>query len=132
MAEKSTAELKAEYTDKYVQADTSVPELARFGGMTGRVVTVNENRLALVDFGDGPWYDIALDRLNVVPKPAPPPKPAARKAPPAKTAAAKKAPAKEAPAKKPAPKQQAESKGHAESKGQADPKGQTDPKEQGE
>lgn len=62
-------QLRGEYTDKYVEADISVPELARFKGMVGRVVTVNENGNCLVDFKDGPWYDIAPDRLKVVPKP---------------------------------------------------------------
>ena len=35
-----------------------------------RVVTVNENGHALVDFEDGPWYDIDPKHLTVVPKPA--------------------------------------------------------------
>lgn len=61
--------LKEEWTDQYVQADTSVPELARFRGMVGRVVTVNENGKAIVDFKDGPWYDIDLENLITVPKP---------------------------------------------------------------
>lgn len=86
MVDKIAHQYKSEYTDKYVQADSNVPELARFAGMTGRVVTVNENALALVDFGDGPWYDIAIKHLTVVPKP----KPAATEH-------------KAAPAKKPAP-----------------------------
>ena len=71
MAGSTVAQLKAEYTDKYVQADANVPELARFSGLAGRVVTVNENGHALVDFEDGPWYDIPLKHLAVVPKPAP-------------------------------------------------------------
>lgn len=79
------AEIRKQYTDKYVQVDITVPELARFAGMTGRVVTVNENRLALVDFSDGPWYDLPLEHLRIVPKPAP--KPAAAHAAPAKPAA---------------------------------------------
>jgi hypothetical protein len=33
------------------------------------VVTVHENGRALVDFKDGPWYDISLDHLIVVPAP---------------------------------------------------------------
>lgn len=68
----SIPELKAQYTNQYVQADAAVAELARFEGMTGRVVTVNENGHALVDFKDGPWYDIALDHLTIVEKPAEP------------------------------------------------------------
>lgn len=61
--------LKKQYTDQYVEADAAVPQYARFKGKAGRVVTVNENMDALVDFGDGPWYDIAIDKLRVVPKP---------------------------------------------------------------
>ena len=66
MSEKSIAELKSEFTDKRVQADETVPELARFAGKTGVVVTVNENGQALVDFAEGPWYDIPLHQLRVV------------------------------------------------------------------
>jgi hypothetical protein len=73
MTRPAVAGLKAEWTDKYVEADATVPQLARFKGMAGRVVTVNENGMALVDFGDGPWYDVALENLKVVPKPAPKP-----------------------------------------------------------
>lgn len=97
---KSIVALKDEYTDKYVEADGSVPVLARFAGMVGRVVTVNENGLALVDFKDGPWYDISLDHLKVVPKPAPPKKKAAAKKATAKKAVAKKTAAKKAAVKK--------------------------------
>jgi hypothetical protein len=51
--------LKHEWTNAYVEADTSRPELKRFTGMVGRVVTVNWNNLCLVDFADGAWYDIS-------------------------------------------------------------------------
>ena len=34
------------------------PELQRFAGIVGRVVTVNYNGKALIDFQDGGWYDI--------------------------------------------------------------------------
>ena len=91
MAEKSIDELKTEYTDKYVRADATVQELARFDGMVGRVVTVNENRAALVDFKDGPWYDIEPRHLTIVPKPEPPKKEVAKK--PAPKATPKKKPA---------------------------------------
>lgn len=65
-------ELRREYTDKYVEADSGRPELQRFSGRVGRVVTVNMNGRALVEFAgsnDIGWYDIALDFLKVVPKP---------------------------------------------------------------
>lgn len=65
----TSTRLKAEYTDKFVEANAAVPELARFEGRVGRVVTVNENGKALVDFLDGPWYDISLADLRVVNKP---------------------------------------------------------------
>lgn len=66
----TVAELKAEYTDRSVEADSTVADLARFKGKVGRVVTVNENGRALVDFGEGPWYDIALSHLEITDKPA--------------------------------------------------------------
>src|SRR5271157_4644030 len=51
--------LKREWTDQYVEVNTERPELRRFAGLVGRVVTVNCNNKALVDFQDGGWYDIA-------------------------------------------------------------------------
>jgi RecB family exonuclease len=69
MPEATIAKLKSDWTDKSVTADASVPELARFRGRVGRVVTVNENGLAIVDFAEGPWYDIPVRHLQVVEKP---------------------------------------------------------------
>ncbi|MEX0676516.1 MAG: hypothetical protein WD063_05540 [Pirellulales bacterium] len=66
--------LKREYTDKYVVADASIAELARFEGHVGQVKTVNMNGRALVEFdcwSNIGWYDIELDYLKVVPKPEP-------------------------------------------------------------
>src|SRR5437588_11124779 len=51
--------LKREWTDQYVQVNPERPELKRFAGIVGRVVTVNFNRKAIIDFQDGGWYDIA-------------------------------------------------------------------------
>jgi hypothetical protein len=51
--------LKREWSDQYVEVDPNRPELKRFAGSVGRVVTVNWNNLCLVDFADGAWYDIA-------------------------------------------------------------------------
>jgi hypothetical protein len=51
--------LKREWTDQYVEVNPTRPELKRFEGIVGRVVTVNRNNKALVDFQDGGWYDIA-------------------------------------------------------------------------
>jgi hypothetical protein len=51
-------EIKREWTDQYVLVNAQHPELKRFEGIVGRVVTVNWNNKALVDFQDGGWYDI--------------------------------------------------------------------------
>ena len=51
-------ELKREWTDQFVEVNAERPELKRFAGVVGRVVTVNFNNKALVDFQDGGWYDI--------------------------------------------------------------------------
>ena len=42
--------LQREWTDQYVQVNPERPELKRFAGIVGRVVTVNFNRRALIDF----------------------------------------------------------------------------------
>src|SRR5690349_16573721 len=91
--------LKQQYTDKYVVVDDSRPELARFRGLPGQIKTVNMSGRALVEFeayNNIGWYDIGLEFLKVVDKPAP--KPAGEHAKPAKAA----------PAKAAAPKPQAE------------------------
>lgn len=51
-------ELKREWTDQYVTVNPDRPELKRFVGRVGRVITVNFNNKAVVDFSDGAWYDI--------------------------------------------------------------------------
>ncbi len=51
--------LKREWTDQFVEVNSDRPELKRFAGLVGRVITVNHNNKALVDFQDGGWYDIA-------------------------------------------------------------------------
>jgi hypothetical protein len=51
--------LQAAWTDKRVRVKPSArPELARFEGKVGRVVTVNFGGRAVVDFADGAWYDV--------------------------------------------------------------------------
>jgi hypothetical protein len=50
--------LKREWTDQFVEVNPERPELKRFAGIVGRVITVNHNNKALVDFQDGAWYDI--------------------------------------------------------------------------
>ena len=52
-------DLKREWTDQYVMVKTDRPELKRFAGIVGRVVTVNWNNKAVIDFQDGGWYDIS-------------------------------------------------------------------------
>ncbi len=52
-------QLKKDWTDQYVEVDDSRPELRRFKGLVGRVVTVNWSNRCIVDFADGGWYDIA-------------------------------------------------------------------------
>ena len=88
--------VKQQYTDKYVQVDGDRAELARFKDLVGQVKTVNMSGRALVEFLDYHlnigWFDIDLDYLKVVDKPAP--KPKEEKKPAAKKGVAKKAAAK--------------------------------------
>jgi hypothetical protein len=56
--------LKREWTDQFVEVSPDRPELRRFQGIVGRVITINHNNKALVDFQDGGWYDITLDYLR--------------------------------------------------------------------
>ena len=51
-------DLRKEWIDQYVMVTPSRQELQRFAGIVGRVVTVNYNGKALIDFQDGAWYDI--------------------------------------------------------------------------
>ena len=46
-----------------------VPELTRFAGLIGRVITVTYGGKAIVDFADGAWYDVPAnaDYLELVP-----------------------------------------------------------------
>ena len=55
--------LKREWTDQYVLVNPERPELKRFAGIVGRVVTVSHNNKALIDFQDGGWYDITAAAL---------------------------------------------------------------------
>ena len=63
--------LKRQYAGKRVTVDARRPELTRFAGMPGRVVTINFNGQALVEF-EGPnasRYDIAPEFLKLEPLP---------------------------------------------------------------
>ena len=67
-AELRYEELKREWTDQFVEVNPERPELRRFQGIVGRVITVNRNNKALIDFQDGGWYDItaSTDFLTVL------------------------------------------------------------------
>jgi hypothetical protein len=56
--------LVQEWVDRYVEVKPERPELRRFQGIVGRVVTVNYNNKAVVDFQDGGWYDITPEFLQ--------------------------------------------------------------------
>ena len=60
-------ELKRVWTDRLVTARTDRPELKRFEGRVGRVVTVNWAGKAIVDFSDGAWYDIPASEEYLTP-----------------------------------------------------------------
>lgn len=52
--------LKLAWTDKLVRVKSDArPDLKRFEGRVGRVVTVNYGGRAVVDFADGAWYDVS-------------------------------------------------------------------------
>ena len=61
--------LKKEWSDQLVMVKPERQELARFANIVGRIITVNYNGKALIDFQDGAWYDITaseefLTKLN--------------------------------------------------------------------
>ena len=109
MLAEEVARLRREYTDQYVVVDASRPELARFQGAVGRVKTVNMSGRALVEFeanNNRGWYDIEIDCLKVVDKPAPKVEPKAEKKPGAPAAMKPRPAGKETPA--PGPTQRKE------------------------
>src|SRR5262245_8338310 len=57
-ADQRYEEIRRQWTDQFVEVNPERPELRRFAGIVGRVVTVNRSLKALVDFQDGGWYDI--------------------------------------------------------------------------
>jgi len=65
-AEAKNEALKREWTDQFVTVNPDRPELARFQGVIGRVITVNHNNKALVDFQDGGWYDIPASEAYLI------------------------------------------------------------------
>ncbi len=63
--------LRQQYAGKRVTVDSRRPELARFVGMAGRVVAVNFNGQALVEFdgSNAGRYDIDPEFLRLEPSP---------------------------------------------------------------
>ncbi len=63
--------LKQQYAGKRVLVDARRPELARWGNVPGRVITVNDNGDALVQFdgADAGWHDIDPEFLKLEPSP---------------------------------------------------------------
>jgi hypothetical protein len=59
-------ELRNQWIDQFVRANPNRPELKRFGDTVGRIVTVNYNGKAIVDFQDGGWYDIPASEEHLV------------------------------------------------------------------
>jgi hypothetical protein len=58
-SKQSVDELKRSWSDKLVKVKPDArPELKRFEGKVGRVVTVNYGGRAIIDFADGAWYDV--------------------------------------------------------------------------
>jgi hypothetical protein len=50
--------LRRTWSNRLVKVTRDVPTLQRFAGKVGRVITVNLSGRAIVDFGDGGWYDL--------------------------------------------------------------------------
>jgi hypothetical protein len=68
LSEQKYEELKRQWIDQFVEVTADPPELKRFAGRVGRVITVNRNGKAIIDFADGAWYDItaSTDNLRIV------------------------------------------------------------------
>ena len=65
--------LRLDYVGRYVVVHSDRPELAQSRNRTGRVISINFNGRALVQFdgADTGWHDIELDYLEVVERPQP-------------------------------------------------------------
>ena len=71
MSPEEVERLKQQYAGKRVLVDARRPELARLANVPGRVVTINCNGRALVQF-EGPapgWRDIDPEYLKLEPLP---------------------------------------------------------------
>jgi hypothetical protein len=60
-------QLRQKWMDRYVMVNENRSELKRFAGIVGRVITVNFNGKALIDFQDGGWYDITASEEFLTP-----------------------------------------------------------------
>ncbi len=66
-SDQSLESLSALWVGRIVCVQPQRPELARFAGKRGRVIAINHNGRALVQF-EGPnigWYDIAPEYLEL-------------------------------------------------------------------
>ncbi len=71
-------QLRREWTDQFVKVNPNRPELRRFvkkhdkpdEDLIGRVITVNYNGKAVIDFQDGGWYDITASDECLIKVPA--------------------------------------------------------------
>ena len=71
-------ELRREWTDQFVKVNGAWTELRRFlkkhdkpeEDLIGRVITVNYNGKAIIDFQDGGWYDITASEEYLTKVPA--------------------------------------------------------------
>ena len=71
MSPEAVEKLREQYAGKRVMVDARRPELMRLANVPGRVVTVNCNGRALVQF-EGPdpsWHDIDPTYLRLEPSP---------------------------------------------------------------
>ena len=57
--------LREQWDGREVEVVGRSPELARFAGLTGEVISITCNRRALVDFGDRARYDLRLADLKL-------------------------------------------------------------------
>jgi hypothetical protein len=71
MSSEDLEKLKLRYAGRRVTVDARRPESARLAGLMGRVITINCNGFALVQF-EGPnpgWHDIDPKFLKLEPSP---------------------------------------------------------------
>jgi len=69
MSPEEVEHLNRQYAGKRVVVDARRPELARLAGVPGRIISINYNGQALVQFegSDRGWHDIAPEFLKLEP-----------------------------------------------------------------